>query len=221
MVDLTNTLSKWVNDLQSGDKTAFEQLYFHFESRIFQFALKLTGDREEAGEVVQEVFIRLWENRKLVDTNKNFDGYLFLITRNIVYNHARQRAYKLAYLKYLDNDNGLFQNVTEEQVNFDELQQVLEEIYSDLPPVRKKVFIMSRIEGLSNHEIAEILHTSTSNIENHIHKALITIRQKLDKYRMIFSLEIMILFVSEVLPVLALLGLAFSNVGLPLILTQG
>ncbi|GAA4412808.1 RNA polymerase sigma-70 factor [Nibrella viscosa] len=199
MINSDNTLARWVSDLRSGDKYAFEQIYFHFQAKLYQFAFKLTRDQEEAEEVVQEVFVRLWESRQLIDTSKNFDGYLFLITRNIVYNHARHQAYKVAYLKYLDADGAPLRNVTEERLNFEELRQVLEEIYSALSPVRKQVFIMSRIEGLSNSEIAAILHTSTSNIENHIYKALLTIRQKFDKYRILYTIEAPVLILVKVL----------------------
>ncbi|MFC5411921.1 RNA polymerase sigma factor [Larkinella bovis] len=196
------TLSKWIEDLRSGDRTAFERIYYHFDARLFQFALKLTGNRDEAEEVVQEVFVRLWETRQFIDPSLNFDGYLFRITRNIVYNHARHRVHELAYFKYLDNPSNQSGNVTEDRMNFEELQQVLEEIFNDLPPVRKQVFVMSRIEGLSNTEIAEILQTSTSNVENHIYKALKTIRQKFNKYRIIYFIQVPVVLLIKLISTL-------------------
>ncbi|MGM9508858.1 RNA polymerase sigma factor [Larkinella sp. GY13] len=199
MSDRDKPLVKWIEDLRSGDRIAFEHIYYQFESKLFQFALKFTGNRDEAEEVVQEVFVRLWERRHFIDPSRNFDGYLFRITRNIVYNHARHRAYEMAYFKYLDNNYNHTDNLTENRMDFEELQHVLEEIFNDLPPVRKQIFIMSRIEGLSNAEIAEALQTSTSNIENHIYKALRTIRQKFEKYRIIYMIEVPILIMAKLI----------------------
>lgn len=175
-----------VNALSHGDEAAFAFLYKKSEARLYTFAYKLTQDRNETEEIVQEAFLKVWEKRASLDSNQNFDAYLFTIAKNIVYNKAKQRAYHFAFQNYLASyESGLCYN-TEQKLEFEELKALLDQIYTSLPPVRRKVFMMSRLQGLSNSEIAAELNTSTSNIENHLNKALRYIREKLEIHEIVY-----------------------------------
>ncbi|WP_187270259.1 RNA polymerase sigma-70 factor [Pontibacter qinzhouensis] len=180
-------LVETIGALQQDSVAAFELLYKSYEARLFAFSYKLVQDKEEAAEVVQEVFIKLWEKRHFLDPEQNFDGYLFQIARNLVYNKARRRVYEFAFNKYLAEQE-VYATATEDAMAFEEISRLLEEVYNTLPPVRKKVFMMSRIEGLSNSEIAAQLNTSSSNIENHINKAIKAIKEKFKTYEIIYVL---------------------------------
>ena len=180
-------LVETIGALREDSVAAFELLYQGYEARLFAFAYKLVQDKEEAGEVVQEVFIKVWEKRHFLDPQQNFDGYLFRIARNLVYNKARRRVYEFAFNKYLAEQE-VYAASTEDAMAFEEISRLLEEVYETLPPVRKKVFMMSRIEGLSNSEIAAQLNTSSSNIENHINKAIKAIKEKFKTYEIIYVL---------------------------------
>jgi RNA polymerase sigma-70 factor (ECF subfamily) len=127
----------------------------------------------------------LWERKHFLNPQQNFDGYLYTIARNLVYDKARHQVYQTAHSKYLKEKKCFAENSTEEDIFYQDLNHLLEEAYTSLPPVRKQVFVLSRIEGLSNGEIAERLQTSNSNIENHINKALRDIRIKLKDYKLI------------------------------------
>lgn len=182
-------LTKKIEALKNGDRVAFEQVYYDFGPKLYAFTQKLVPGHEEAQEVVQEVFIKLWECKHFLDPQKNFDAYLFKIARNLVYNKARRHVYALAYSKYLKKEEVVSKRQTEEDMDFQELNQLLEETYASLPTVRRQVFIMSRIDGMTNTEIAQELQTSNSNIENHIHKALRDIRLKLKTYKIIYTIS--------------------------------
>lgn len=178
------SLASTIEALRAGDMAAFESLYQVFEPRLYAFALHLTLHKEDAEEIVQEVFLKVWERRHLLDADQNFDGYLFSIARNMVYNKARRRVYEFAFTRYIAAtgvNNGCF---TDETVAYQDLVKLLEDAYATLPPVRRQVFVMSRVEGKSNNEIARLLHTSTSNIENHLNKALKAIKAKLRSFGM-------------------------------------
>lgn len=169
-----------------GDRSAFERIYHCFGPKLHAFTRKLVHNKEDAEEVVQEVFLKLWERKHFLDPEQHFDSYLFRIAKNLVYNKARHQVYELAYGKYLTSQEEALQNTTQHQIEYQELNHLLEETYTTMPPTRKQVFMMSRLEGLSNGEIAEQLQTSNSNIENHINKALHAIRRKLEHYKIIY-----------------------------------
>ncbi|SDL93005.1 RNA polymerase sigma-70 factor, ECF subfamily [Catalinimonas alkaloidigena] len=177
--------------LRGDDVAAFRTLYHHFEPQLYAFALHLVRQREEAEEIVQEVFLKVWERRHTLDATLNFDGYLYRIARHLVYNKARHRVYEQAFRQYVVAAGIPTSSCTEEALAYQEVVALLEEIYATLPPIRRQVFLLSRVEGKSNSEIAQLLNTSKSNIENHLHKALKTIREKFKPYESVYTLALL------------------------------
>ena len=179
-------LTRNITALKMGDRAAFEYIYGFFGPGLYAFTRKLVHNKDDTEEVVQEVFLKVWERKHFLDPQQHFDSYLYRIARNLVYNKARHQVYELAYGKYLTGQESATENATEDQLDYQELTLLLEQAYTTMPPTRKQVFMMSRLEGLSNGEIAERLHTSSSNIANHINKALHDIRKKLEHVRIIY-----------------------------------
>jgi len=175
---LRNTLTA----LQAGDMAAFRKLFRIFEPKLYRFSLYLAGQKEDAEEVVQEVFLKVWERRQQIDPEQNFDGYLFSIAKHLVYNKARQKATAFAYSQYLQTTGSHTVCSTDETVDYWDLSRLLEDACASLPPVRRQVFILSRVEGKNNNEIARLLNTSNSNVENHLNKALKVIKDKFRRY---------------------------------------
>lgn len=180
--------ARHVAALKLGDRSAFETIYHRFAPKLLAFTQKLVPCQEDAEEVVQEVFVKLWERKHFLDPEQGLDGYLFRMAKNLVYNKARHHVQELAYGKYLARKESIKVNGTEEQIQYQELNQLLEQAYATLPPTRQQVFALSRIEGLSNTEIAEQLQTSNSNIENHLYKALQDIRKILARHKIVYLL---------------------------------
>ncbi|MEX2595184.1 MAG: RNA polymerase sigma-70 factor [Anditalea sp.] len=165
--------------LKEGDIAAFDALFYAFEPALYAYAMKLTHSAEDAKEVVQEVFLKVWEKREQIDPQYNFDSFLYTIAKNLVYNKAKHRAYGFAYKEHVALYGSQTENVTENMVHFNEMDVLIQSVCRQLPPVRKEVFMLSRIEGLSHSEIAEKLNTSTSNVKNHIHKALLFLKEQI------------------------------------------
>ena len=182
-----------ISALRLGDEAAFAYLYKKYEAKLYAFTYKLTQDRDETEEVVQEVFLKVWEKRESLDPTLNFDGFLFTVAKNLVYNKAKQRAYHFAFQEYVTAYESNLSHNTEHKLDYDELRGLLEQIYNSLPPVRRKVFMMSRLQGLTNREIATELNTSTSNIENHLNKALNFIREKLKGHEVVYAVLLAVL----------------------------
>jgi RNA polymerase sigma-70 factor (ECF subfamily) len=182
----TVNLASALAALKQGDVAAFESLYKLFEPKLYAFAMHLTRQKEDAEEIVQEVFVKVWERRHLLDPDQNFDGYLFSIAKNMVYNRTRRRVYEFAFTQYIAANGVNTGCFTEETVAYQDLVKLLKEAYATLPPVRRQVFVMSRVEGKSNSEIAEQLNTSNSNIENHLNKALKSIKERFKGYEIVY-----------------------------------
>lgn len=165
--------------LQQGDREAFDVVFYTFEPRIFSFALKLTHHQEDARELVQEVFLKVWEKRESIDAQANFEGFLFTMAKNLIYNRARHRVYEMKYREEIRMGSNLAESVTEQMLEASELEDIIEAACKKLPPVRREVFMMSRHQGLSHSEIANKMDTSTSNIKNHIFKALVFLKEQI------------------------------------------
>ncbi|SHF95989.1 RNA polymerase sigma-70 factor, ECF subfamily [Fodinibius roseus] len=184
-----------VKRLKKSDRKAFDRLYRIYEEKLYAFAYKLTRSHEEAREIVQYTFFKIWEKRSTIDENKNFEAFLFTIARNKVYNKARKRTYVHAYEHYLKNKLSHQQNNgTEESLQYRETWEVVENAIEQLPPRRKEVFTLSRMNGLTNKEIAHLTDTSVSNIENHIHKALKVLRIYLSNHGIISLFIVIVCF---------------------------
>jgi RNA polymerase sigma-70 factor, ECF subfamily len=170
-----------IRQLQKGNHLAFNQLYARYFPKLYGFSLKITGNREDAEEIVQEVFTKVWEIRDNLDPEKNFNSLLFTIGKHKIYNKARQRIYRQAYENYVKLYGNRTEDLTDHEISFHEAQFFINKAISLLPEKRREIFILSKIEGLSNKEIAKRLNTSLSNIENNINKALKSIKHHMSE----------------------------------------
>lgn len=160
-----------VKALNRGDRDEFTSLYNHYWKQVYNFCrLYLTNDAA-VEEVVQDVFIKIWEIRHTIDDNYNFKGFLFIITRNLIFSKFRkdvnEEYYKLTVL------NSLQQSYTiEEEIEAKDLNEYIDLLLDELPERCREVFILSRKENKSYKEIAALLSVSEKTVENHISKAL-------------------------------------------------
>lgn len=178
---LPNEMELFVS-ISKGDEAAFTQVFYHYEPRIYPFVFNLTGSQVIAEEVVQEVFIKLWNKREMAADIQNPRAYIFRMAANKVTNHLRTLARKAKaenYLTALQNDE---HNATEEAVQLKEMQQLISQAVEQLPPQRKLIYKLSRQEGLKNEEIAIKLNLSLSTVKNQLSTALNAIREHLQKY---------------------------------------
>lgn len=166
--------------LRNGRAPAFRLLYEDYGPRLYAFCKKSGLSPEDAREIVQETFIRVWEHRQDIRTDTSFSSYLFTIARNLVYNVLRRTAYWEKYLY----DAGVRQaagTFAVQPANERELQQLIGEAIHQLPDKCRQIFWKSRYEGRSNQQIADELAISKSTVENQLNKALRNIRQFLEK----------------------------------------
>jgi len=167
--------------LRKGNSQAFEAIFYRYYSKVYHFTLKLLKNKEDAEGIVQEVFITIWEKRKRIEPDGSFSGFLFTVTRNKIYNRVKQKLPQQEFNDYLDT-TGSYDQCPNRNFEFEELNDLIRAIIDSLPPKRKKIFLLSRIRGLTYKEIADKLGVSVNTVDTQIRKSLDDIRKYLKKY---------------------------------------
>ncbi len=166
--------------IEHGNEEAFACFFRQYNTQLYYVALKYTGNENEAEEIVQEVFTRIWLHRDQIKADLPVVPYLIKIARNLLINKAKKKLHERAYKEYNVYKNILNKNNhTEEEVFFKELERIVVEEVEHFPPKRKKIFKMSREEGMSTKEIARQLNISVSTVENQMNTALKILKQRL------------------------------------------
>lgn len=153
----------------------------------------MVHDAETAEELTQEVFIKLWISRSRLVQVENLEGYIFTMTRNKTLNYFRKEANESKLLQHLQLKMKPAENNVEEQMNVVDHYQVMEEALNQLSAQRRRVFVLSRYEGMNLEEIAKQLHLSRNTIKNHLGASLRFIRTYLSKYGMILPVFLLFL----------------------------
>ncbi|HZL09547.1 MAG TPA: RNA polymerase sigma-70 factor [Prolixibacteraceae bacterium] len=162
---------KLVVRFKNGDMSAFQRIYDSFCQPLYRFALSYLKDSFEAEEIVQDVFLKVWENRLDIDIQKSFKSYLYRITVNKIFNELKHRVVKHKYEQHLLHTDQQFNESPESAIQFQELNSKLDILLTKLPDQQRTIFIMSRWKGLSNAEISEKLSLSIRTVENQIYRA--------------------------------------------------
>lgn len=158
--------------LRRGNAEAFRSIFNMFSTRIFHFCNKLLPSKEEAEDVVQKTFMALWEQREQLDETKDILKYLYSIARYNTYQAFRKH---FAIQDSISGDSDfleLSQNDTEEQIDFSETQHIISKIIERLPPKRKEIFKLNRLDGLTYREIAAKLNISENTVDTQMRKSL-------------------------------------------------
>lgn len=169
--------------VKQGDEQAFELLFRKYYVRLCGFANKFLNDPEEAREVVQEVFMKIWEGREDIDPEDSLKSYLFKIAQNFSLNKLRKKKVESRYLEILKQvyiEHSEFSGYDSLLVR--ELDNNITAAINTIPPKCKRVFELSRIDGLKYSEIAEVLNISVKTVEAQMSKALSILRVELKDY---------------------------------------
>jgi RNA polymerase sigma-70 factor (family 1) len=171
-----NTDADLLNRIQKGENAALAELYNRHWQLLFMSAFNIVKDKELCEDIIQDVFMSVWHNREKLEINISLKGYLYACTRYQVYYQIRKNKDKINVEFFNDLDNRLQYATPETELMHTELVQQINTIIETLPEKCKLVYLLSREEQFSHKEIAERLNISTKTVENHITKALQTIR---------------------------------------------
>lgn len=170
----TTDEKKYLEKLKLGDIKAFDILFLQYHPRVVSFLKGFIQNEEEALDMAQDIFIKIWINRLSLDI-RSLKAYLFQMARNMVYDYYRKNTCYHEYESY--EKLTLLSDSPEEDIYAKELSLLIDISIDNMPEQRKRIFKMSRFKGLSNDEIAQNLKISKRTVENHITQALADLRK--------------------------------------------
>lgn len=164
--------------LKEGSPEAFRDLFNQYGKKLFSFSLAYLDNAQEAEEIVQEVFLKIWKVRENLLSEKSFDSYIFTITKNAVLNTIRKSKSEKVYKNYVKLNPGK-DVLLDDELDFRELETAYKNSIEQLSPRRKEIFVLSREQNLTNAEIAKKLGISVKTVDNQVTSALSEIKNTL------------------------------------------
>lgn len=167
-----------ISRMKEGEIDAFDALYWHYQGAVFKNIFNLIKDEISSEDILQEVFISLWENRISIDSNRSLGGWLFTTSYNRAINFLKKKSKDRLSIDLLSDffsESTLEESVKELRI------QNLEKAIESLPQQKKKVFYLCKIEGLSYAETASIMKISKNTVKDHISEAMSIIKSQLLK----------------------------------------
>lgn len=169
-----------VLSMQKSNHEAFEKLFKRYAQKLFVFSLSYLKDANQAEEIVQEVFFKVWANRSSLKSNTFFQSYLFTIAFNAIkksFNKkAKENQYKMDLIDQLANEQ---ENVDFES-NYQLVTEKLQQFIGEMPERRRLIFIKRKQQGIQVKQIAEELDISVKTVENQITEAMKYLRKRFD-----------------------------------------
>lgn len=177
--------------LREGNQVAFYNLYERYCKRLYGFVLKYIKQEADAEEIVQEVFIKVWEARAKINTYSSFESFLFTIAYNATISLFRKRVTEKKYLEYLMSSQQVeMAPDAADEIHFHELNEKLHALFNELTTRQKEVFQLSREEGLSHEEIARKLNISVATVKKHLSNTLAFLKSNIDNSLIVNALFI-------------------------------
>jgi len=162
---ILNSDERLMQEIKADNMFAFDMLYKKYSKRLYKFAYYILKSPEESENIVQDVFLSLWENRNKVEKDSSVKYYVFTIAYNSAISIIRKKARESQFIEYLKSLQDLNQEPVNIELEYHELTEKLEDIINHLPDRQKSVYLLHKVEGLKYSEIAERLNISVNTIE--------------------------------------------------------
>lgn len=186
---MTDTRNSIVMRLQGGDTVAFERVFESYYHRLYSFINQYVYDSEVAKNILQDVFLLLWEKKSILLDDSNLNAWLYTVAKNKALKYLRHKEYVINHVEISllrQNENTLnasaLDSIDTSEFAFREIEIIIERTLSSMPELVQAVFNLSRFENLKNREIAEKLDISEKTVEANITKSLKLLRIALKDY---------------------------------------
>lgn len=186
MNDITdNQFNEWSKAIKNGDKSVYSEFFRACYEHYVRFAYRYVKSKDQACDLVQEAFIKLWNNREQLDPSKSIKSYMFTIVRNLSLNHIRDHKNRFESLD--DKDHSLNALIIHQEQNhhdsyIEQTVNIINKLIRQLPERQREAFELSRFDGLQHDEIAEVMNISARTVNNHIVAACNALREEYEIY---------------------------------------
>lgn len=157
--------------LKVGSSEAFEQLYSRYADVLYGYLVRLVKSEASATDILQETFVRVWVNRSNLNPALSFRSFLFKIATNLVYDFYRKAAHDKKLQRHIKDSMNMDYRHVEEVFQQKDDAKLLHQMIDLLPPQRKQVFQLVKLEGMSYDEVSRTMNISISTISDHMVKA--------------------------------------------------
>lgn len=188
--------SELLRQISQGERAAFKAFYTHYYGYVQRYIALFESSGESLDELTQDVFVRIWEKRGHLGKVESLKNYLFLITRNVVFNYMRSLRVQQK-VRELDGVAEPAGEDLEDQLLFKQYYRIAQEAMEKLPPGRRKVLKMSIDDGMSLDEIATELNISRAGVKKQLYAATAFVRQYLHEHGEITALLFVFLSLFE------------------------
>ncbi|HWV74606.1 MAG TPA: RNA polymerase sigma-70 factor [Pseudosphingobacterium sp.] len=175
------TDSELIHLLRADDRTAFSEIYVRYGERLYKQAYHVLRNREDAKDIVQDIFTSLWNKRAELQIN-NLAGYLYIANRNQVIKLIAHKKISSVYFDWLQTMTEEGADITDHAIQEKQLQELVDGEVRKLPSKMRLVFNLSRKAHLSHKEIAAKLHLSEATVKTQVKNALRILRSKLEAF---------------------------------------
>lgn len=165
--------------MQQGDRGAFEAIYNHYKHRLAATLIRLLRDDELAKDVLQDLFMRIWNSRGQIDAGQPFRAYLYRIAENLVIDHYRKAARNHTMQAAMLRADYDVHRQTEERIFAKDELAYVRSIINKLPQQQRRAYVLHKFEGKSYREISELMNISPSTINKHIYAAHKFVKEQL------------------------------------------
>ncbi|MDR2284212.1 MAG: RNA polymerase sigma-70 factor [Sphingobacterium sp.] len=165
--------------LKAGDHAAFEVLYNLYAKPLYWKLKRMVKDTEEADELLQNLFVKVWERREQINIQQSFEAYLYRVAQHMAVDYFRRLERQSRLQDEVSKSSTEVDGDTEAQLIAKETQQLLDEAIAKLPEQRRRAFILCKIEGKTYLEAAEIMQISPNTVHNHLVKAVQSVKNHL------------------------------------------
>lgn len=172
-----------ISKIKEGDIGAFEQLFRTYRTPLCLYALGITGRREVAEEIVQELFYTLWKGRERLSIFSSLKSYLYGAVRNQSLRYCEQFQVRERHRQEALSASGeALASTPHDRLEYRELEEIITRTLLRLPERRRRIFLLHRLEGLKYREIADRLSLSVKTIEVEMSKTYHLLRKEVEKY---------------------------------------
>ena len=170
--------SEWVKNIRRGDSDSFESLFNFYCQKLINFSRRYVWDKQSAENIVQDIFLKIWQNRNVLDPSKSIKTYLFAAVKNESLKHLRHADVHKRWAEFisLSQDRAID---PEKTLSENETKKEIENAISSLPEKCREIFTMSKFDKLKYSEIAGILNISIKTVETQMGRALKKLRERL------------------------------------------
>ena len=170
-----------IDNLRKGEHKTFEMLFKEWYVPMCRYAVSILQDDDEAKDVVQKFFCKLWDKHSEIDIRTSLQSYLYRSVHNECLNVIKKRKVKADYIEYASSSE-VHQDKADKRVIIKELEENVKKAIEKLPPRCKEIFLLSRMNNMTYSEIADSLGIAVGTVEIQMVKALRSLRNELKDY---------------------------------------